>query len=132
MSFELLLSRGRPDYAVSTDPAANTEASITVPSGSTWVILAAHLTVVQGATQTPLPSLVITTTAAQGSVVIGTYAGRFGGHVGVDDLDVRLVRGRRADRRRGRDVEPRADPPWPVRQAGLDHQHLDGGQGREH
>jgi hypothetical protein len=75
MSFELLLSRGRPDYAVSADPAANAEASITVPSGSTWVILAAHLTVVQGATQTPLPSLVITTTAAQGSVVIGTYAG---------------------------------------------------------
>jgi hypothetical protein len=72
MSLEFLLGRGTPDVAVSADPAANAEASITVPAGSKWIILSAQLTVVQGNTQTPLPSLVIT--SASGTVV-GTYAG---------------------------------------------------------
>jgi hypothetical protein len=57
---------------VSADPAANVECSITVPAGSRWEILSAHLTVVQGATQTPLPSLVVTDNAG---VVVGSYAG---------------------------------------------------------
>lgn len=72
MSFELLLSRGRPDVAVSADPAANTECSITVPAGSTWVILSAHLTIVQGATQTPLVSLIVKDNLGN---TVGTYAG---------------------------------------------------------
>lgn len=69
---ELLASRGKPDYAISTDPAANTEASITVPAGSNWIILCAHLTVVQAATQTPLPQLQI---ALANGTVIGLYPG---------------------------------------------------------
>lgn len=68
----MLTFQGTPDIAVSSNPAANTEASITVPAGSRWVILSAHLTVVQGITQTPLPSLEIVD--PQGNVV-GTYAG---------------------------------------------------------
>ena len=63
---------GKPDTAVSTNPAANTEASITVPAGSTWLITSAFITCVQGLTQTPLPSLVIKD--ASGNVV-GSYAG---------------------------------------------------------
>jgi hypothetical protein len=72
MSLEVLASRGRPDVATSSNPAANTEASITVPAGSTWIILSAHLTVVQGATQTPLPSLQV---ADSNGTVIGLYPG---------------------------------------------------------
>lgn len=68
--FELLAQGAKPDTAVSTNPAANTECSITATG--TWVILSAHLTVAQGATQTPLPSLVIKD--ASGNTV-GTYAG---------------------------------------------------------
>jgi hypothetical protein len=72
MSFDIMVSRGRPDYATSSDPAANAEASITVPAGSTWIIMCAHLTVAQGATQTPLPQLQIATSAG---TVIGLYPG---------------------------------------------------------
>jgi hypothetical protein len=71
MSLTALLSRGKPDYLVSADPAANVECSITVPTGLTCVVLSASLTVVQGNTQTPLPSLVVTTTSG----VAFTYAG---------------------------------------------------------
>jgi hypothetical protein len=72
MSLSTLLARGKPDFLVSADPAANVECSITIPSGLVAVILSAQLTVVQGNTQTPLPSLVITTS---GGTVVGTYAG---------------------------------------------------------
>lgn len=63
---------GKPDSLVSTDPAVNTEASITVPTGVRMSILSIHLTIAQGATQTPLPSIEIVD--ATGTVV-GTYAG---------------------------------------------------------
>jgi hypothetical protein len=61
----------KPDYLASSNPAANTEASITVPSGS-FIVLCAHLTIVQGATQTPLPNLQI---ALADGTVIGLYPG---------------------------------------------------------
>jgi len=63
---------GKPDTLVSDDPAANTEATITIPNGVTAVILSANLTVAQGATQTPLPSLVIKNRAG---TTVATYAG---------------------------------------------------------
>lgn len=66
------LYTGKPRSVVSTDPAANVEASITVPSGSRWTIVSAHLTVAQGATQTPLPSLQIADAAGN---VIGLFPG---------------------------------------------------------
>ncbi len=72
MSISALLGRGKPDYLASSNPAANTEASITVPQGASMVILCAHLTVAQGATQTPLPHLQIE--LADGTV-IGLYPG---------------------------------------------------------
>jgi hypothetical protein len=71
MSISALLSRGKPDFLVSADPAANTECSITVPAGLVCVVLSAQLTCVQGNTQTPLVSLVVTTS---GGTVVGTYA----------------------------------------------------------
>jgi hypothetical protein len=67
-----ILETGKPYTAVSSDPAANTEASITVPVGSKWQIQSIHLTVAQGATQTPLPSITITDNLGN---VVGTYAG---------------------------------------------------------
>lgn len=42
-----------------TDPAANTEISETVPAGKYWQLLSVAVTMVQGATQTPLPNLII-------------------------------------------------------------------------
>jgi hypothetical protein len=72
MSLNALLQGGKPHAAVSSDPAANTEASIDVPAGETWVILAAHISCVQGATQTPLPSLVVTDSDSN---TVGNYAG---------------------------------------------------------
>jgi hypothetical protein len=43
-----------------SDPAADTEATFgTVPTGKVWVLLSASIECAQGATQTPLPSLVI-------------------------------------------------------------------------
>lgn len=68
----LIAGGGKAKAKVSTDPAANTEASITIPAGSTWLILAAHLTVAQGATQTPLPQLQVADSAGN---VIGLYPG---------------------------------------------------------
>lgn len=73
MSIQGLAASGKPFSAVSSNPAANTDVTITVPSGGRgWLILSAHLTVVQGATQTPLPSLVITDAASN---VVGSYTG---------------------------------------------------------
>lgn len=70
MSLAALIAGGKPDTVVSSNPAANTEASISVTGE--WLILSAHLTVAQGATQTPLPSLVITDADSN---VVGSYAG---------------------------------------------------------
>lgn len=42
-----------------TDPAANVEISETVPAAKAWELIAFTVVLVQGATQTPLPSLVI-------------------------------------------------------------------------
>lgn len=66
------LTNGKARTLISTVPSANTEASITIPKGSSLTILSAHLTVTQGVTQTPLPSLVITDPNGN---VVGTYAG---------------------------------------------------------
>lgn len=72
MSISALLGRGKADYLASSNPAANAEASITVPQGAQMVILCAHLTCAQGATQTPLPNLQI---ALADGTVIGLYPG---------------------------------------------------------
>lgn len=42
-----------------TDPAANTEISETVPTGKAWELLSVRVDLVQGATQTPQPVLLI-------------------------------------------------------------------------
>ena len=63
---------GKPKSVVGSDPAANTEASVSVPAGSTWVIQSARVTCAQGATQTPLPSLNVKD--ADGNVV-GSFPG---------------------------------------------------------
>lgn len=68
-----LAALGKPFASVSSDPAANTEASTTVPSGGRgWLLISATVVCAQGATQTPLPSLKITD--ASGNVV-GTFPG---------------------------------------------------------
>lgn len=41
------------------DPAANTEASVVVPAGKQWLVLAVSIQLVQGLTQTPQPILVL-------------------------------------------------------------------------
>jgi hypothetical protein len=41
------------------DPAANTEASLTVPASKFWWLLSVRVQLVQGITQTPLPFLVL-------------------------------------------------------------------------
>jgi len=43
-----------------TNQAANTEVTETVPTGKLWLLQSVNVTLVQGATQTPLPNLVIT------------------------------------------------------------------------
>ena len=51
------------------DPAANAEIAVTVPTGKAWKLLAVSVALVQGATQTPQPILVIddgTTTFFEG------------------------------------------------------------------
>jgi hypothetical protein len=51
-----------------TDPPANTEFSQTVPTGKYWQLFAVSVSLVQGATQTPQPTLIIddgTTTFSQ-------------------------------------------------------------------
>jgi hypothetical protein len=44
---------------VTTNPAANTEISETVPTGKAWELFGVSVSLAQGATQTPWPSLVI-------------------------------------------------------------------------
>lgn len=46
-------------YAQSSDPAANAEFSVTVPSNKLWVVKAVSVSLVQGATQTPQPILIL-------------------------------------------------------------------------
>lgn len=66
-------STGKPYAAVSSDPAANTDVTITVPTGGKgWLILAAHLSIAQGATQTPQPFLVVKDAAGN---TVGNYPG---------------------------------------------------------
>jgi hypothetical protein len=52
-------TRTVPKYVTGTNPAANTEILETVPVGKLWLVHALAFTIVQGATQTPLPDLVI-------------------------------------------------------------------------
>lgn len=66
------IATGKAKSVVSSDPAANTEASITIPKGSNYLLISAHLTVAQGATQTPLPSLQIADASGN---VIGLFPG---------------------------------------------------------
>lgn len=47
------------ESVLGTDPAANTELLDTVPDGTVWLLLSYAVTLVQGATQTPQPTLVI-------------------------------------------------------------------------
>jgi hypothetical protein len=52
-----------------TNPAANAEFSVTVPTGQYWLLMAVTVSLAQGATQTPQPTLIIddgTTTIFQG------------------------------------------------------------------
>lgn len=73
MSFQSFPPNSKPDYLTSSDPAANAEASITVPSGSPrFLILSASIALVQGATQTPLGYLVVKNE-------LGTVLGQFAG-----------------------------------------------------
>jgi hypothetical protein len=44
---------------IGSNPAANAEFSITVPAGKFWKVLSVTVSLVQGATQTPQPILVI-------------------------------------------------------------------------
>jgi hypothetical protein len=48
-----------PQLETGSNPAANTEFSVTVTSGEVWRLLAVTVSLAQGLTQTPLPSLVI-------------------------------------------------------------------------
>jgi hypothetical protein len=45
--------------AASADPAANNEFSLTVPAGKMWEVVAVTVALVQGATQTPQPILIL-------------------------------------------------------------------------
>lgn len=53
------LVRPRIRSITGTDPAANTEISETVTAGKAWHLLSMTVSLVQGATQTPFPVLVI-------------------------------------------------------------------------
>lgn len=48
-----------PQQVNGTDRAANTEIAETVPAGKSWLLLVVSVSLVQGATQTPQPILVI-------------------------------------------------------------------------
>lgn len=56
----------------STDPAANTEATITVPADKYYKIVSASVSCAQGATQTPLPALQVAD--ASGNVIFQANA----------------------------------------------------------
>jgi hypothetical protein len=59
MSISTLAERGKPRSYTASDPAAGSEASLTVPAGEKWILLGASVALVQGATQTPLGYLTI-------------------------------------------------------------------------
>jgi len=67
---------------VGTNPAANTELNDLVPAGHFWWLLSVTVSCVQGATQTPLPSLIIddgtnniyTSVGATGAMTAATTA----------------------------------------------------------
>lgn len=63
---------GSPHSVVTSNPAANAEATVTVPAGQKWLILSARITCAQGATQTPLVNLTVTDSAGN---LIGNYPG---------------------------------------------------------
>lgn len=69
---------GVPISVSGADPAANTEASITVPAGRYWKVLAFTVTCAQGATQTPWPYLAF---KDQNGVTLVSYPGAS------DDMD---------------------------------------------
>jgi hypothetical protein len=60
-----------PELVTGSDVAANTEFSQTVTAGDVWHLIAVTVVLVQGATDTPLPSLVID----DGSTVISLMPG---------------------------------------------------------
>jgi hypothetical protein len=51
--------RGLPVAKTGTDPAANAEISETVPAGKYWEVISVTALLVQGATQTPFPILIL-------------------------------------------------------------------------
>ncbi len=57
--FPLPSNEGVVKRVAGTDQAANTEVSDTVPATKWWFLLSVSVQLVQGATQTPWPSLVI-------------------------------------------------------------------------
>jgi hypothetical protein len=52
-------SLARTSITLGGDPAANTEFSVTVPAGKWWTVLSVSVALVQGATQTPQPILIL-------------------------------------------------------------------------
>lgn len=63
-------NKARFKSVVSTDPAANVEATITVPANTYYKIISASVNCVQGATQTPLPALQIADSSGN---VVGAF-----------------------------------------------------------
>jgi hypothetical protein len=57
--FALPANIGTIKRVAGADPAASNEVSDTVPSGKFWVLISVSVQLVQGATQTPFPSLVV-------------------------------------------------------------------------
>jgi hypothetical protein len=53
------VTSGRTKTIIGTNPAANVECSDTVPAGSFWMLRAYSVSLAQGATQTPRPTLII-------------------------------------------------------------------------
>jgi hypothetical protein len=51
--------RAKEQVVLGTDVAANTEISETVTAGETWELVAVSVALVQAATQTPLPILIV-------------------------------------------------------------------------
>lgn len=66
----MITLEGKPDTIVSANPAAGSEATVTITVKA--IIVSAHLTCAQGATQTPAPQLEVVDPAGN---VVGLYAG---------------------------------------------------------
>lgn len=60
-----------PKWVTGANPAANTEITDAVPAGKVWELLGIAFTLAQGATQTPLPTLVID----DGTSTVGSTVG---------------------------------------------------------